>query len=120
PVRSRAVSQAGTVAQLLAGDVRFDERQLREVALRWLELRNDGGRQSLSLDDIKDFDGGFSLADAAAELWQPPGFDGLLSIRDERDVERVHMRLDGLTLTPAATVMSESLAAVGREVHPLI
>src|SRR5699024_102604 len=94
PVRSRAVSQAGTVADPLEGDVGFDERQLREVALRWLELRTDGGRQSLSLEDIKDFDGGFPLADASTGLWQPPGFDGLLSIRDERDVERDHMRLD--------------------------
>lgn len=120
PVRSRAVSQAGTVAQPLEGDVRFDERQLREVALRWLELRTDGGRQSLSLDDLRDFDGAFSLADASAELWQPPGFDGLLSIRDERDVERDHLRLDGLTLTPASTVRSESLSAAGREGLPLI
>ncbi|KUG53617.1 hypothetical protein AVL62_02215 [Serinicoccus chungangensis] len=120
PARSRAVSQAGMVTHPLEVDVPFDERKLREVALRWLEQRTDGGRQALSLEDLRDFEGGYDLASPAVELWQPPGFEALLSIRDERDVEGEQVQLDGLTLSPESSVHIESLRVAEVRRFPLI
>lgn len=120
PVESRAVSEAGTVQDLLVAQSPFDERQLREVALRWLEQRTDGGRHAVTVDELGDFAGGFALVDPQAELWQPPGFDGLLSIRDERDVAREQLTLNGLKVTPPDAVRAESLASAERDRLPII
>lgn len=84
PAQSRAVSEAGFVDVLPAPTVDFDERSLREVAMQWLEQRTDGGRQALTAEKLKDFDGGYPLIDETRPLWQPPGFSGLFSIRHDR------------------------------------
>lgn len=118
--RSRAVSQAGVVSQPLELDVEFEERRLREVALQWLEQRTDGGRHAISLEDLQDFDGGFRLADRAATLWQPPGFVALLSVRDEQDVSRDEVRIDGLRLSPDSDVKMDGLLAAEEQRLPLI
>lgn len=118
--QSRAVSRAETVPLADEIDFEFDERKLREVALRWLEHRTEGGRHALSLDDLGDFDGGFRLADSGAELWQPPGFETVLSIRDERDVSQGQVELDGLRLTPDSDVRVKQLAAAEEQRLPMI
>lgn len=117
---SRAASRAGTVQESLVDPTAFDERQLREVALRWLEQRTDGGRHAVTVEDLGDFPGGFTLVDPRAELWQPPGFGGVLSIRDERDVAREQLTLNGLKVTPPDSVRAEGFRRVETDRLPII
>ena len=120
PATSRSISRAGTAPRPPVTGAEFDERRLREVALRWLERRTDGGREVLSLEDIQDFDGGFALVHPAVDLWQPAGFACLLSIREERDVTPDEVVIEGRRITPASTVGGESLT-VAKERHlPLL
>lgn len=120
PLESRSASEAGTVQDLFVTESSFDERQLREVALQWLERRTDGGRHAVTADDLGDFSGGFTLVDPHAELWQPPGFDAVLSVRDERDVTREQLTLNGLKVTPPDAVRADSLQAAETDRLPII
>jgi hypothetical protein len=117
---SRAVSQAGVVSTPLDIDIVVDERSLREVALQWLEQRTDGGRHALSWDDLADFKGGFRLADPDARLWQPSSFEATLSIRDEENVGRDEVDLQGLRITPESAVHADGLLVATQERLPLI
>lgn len=115
PAASRAVSQAGFVDVPPLPVGLFDERHLREVAMRWLEERSDGGRQALTVEDAKDFDGGFALIDSLAEYWQPAGFSALFSIRSADATVDSEVSTDGLTVTaPARYAEAFAVAREGR------
>lgn len=118
--RSRAASQATVVTTAPEREVEFDERKVREVALRWLERRSDGARQALSMEDLREFDGGFRLVDPGARLWHPPGFSAPLSILDEADVSRHEVLLDGVRFSPTANVQVDGLASAQAQRLPLI
>lgn len=119
PAQSRAESRAGIVDLPARSAREFDERHLREVAMRWLEVRTDGARHALTAEDLKDFDGGYPLVDQAADLWQPAGFTALFSIRAVVDATD-NVTANGMMLASPGPQFDPAIEAAKAQRLPLV